>query len=117
MSTVTQAGVELKPLPRQREPRVVCFEYDQDATSASMAVVAALSAATGVDPTDLEPLHTVVDTGALDALGSTRNATADGDIRVTLSLERRTVTVDSCGVVTVTPDERVDIREEGDDSE
>lgn len=116
MSTVTQAGVELEPVPRRREPDVVCFEYDQDSTSASMAVVAALSAATGADPTDLKPLQTVVNTDALDALGCARNATVDGDVRVTLSLEHRAVTVDSRGIVTVTPDERVDIRGEGGDS-
>lgn len=103
MSTVTRAGVELEPVSRNGSPEVRRFEYDQDEATASMAVVAAVSAATGVDPTDLEPLGAAVDADALNTLGCGGGATADNGVTVTLSLARRTVTVDSHGEVTVRP--------------
>lgn len=113
MSTVTRAGVELEQVPPDRGAEVARFEYDQDTTPTSLAVVAAVSAATGTDPDEMEPLEAAVDADALDALGCARNARADSSVQVTLSLERRTVSVDSHGVVTVTADERVGVESEG----
>jgi hypothetical protein len=113
MSTVTRAGVELEQVTPDWEPEVTRFEYDQDTTPASLAVVAAVSAATETDPEEIEPLGAVVDADALDALGRARNAMVGSSVEVTLSLERRTVSVDSHGVVTVTFDERVGVRSEG----
>lgn len=103
MSTVTRAGVELEPVSRNESPEVSRFEYNQDVTATSMAVVAAVSAATGVDPIELEPLGSAVDADALNALGRGQDTTTDGGVRVTLSVARRTVTVDSRGEVTVRP--------------
>jgi len=113
MSTVTRAGVELEQVTPDWEPEVTRFEYDRDTTPPSLAVVAAVSAATGIDPEEIEPLGAVVDADALDALGRPRSAMVGSSVQVTLSLERRTVSVDTHGAVTVTSDERVGVGSEG----
>lgn len=112
MST-TQAGFELRSGTYHPESGTHRFGYDLDATPPSMAVVAALSEATGIDAFELGPLGATVDADALDALVRVRDA-SEGDLRVTFSLEDRTVTVTSNGVVTVGPsgDGRVDERDE-----
>ncbi|WP_408960753.1 HalOD1 output domain-containing protein [Natrinema sp. 74] len=54
------------------------------------------------DPLELEPLHTSVDTGALDELVRVRDTT-DGDISVTFIVEEYAITVYSYGVVAIDP--------------
>lgn len=113
MST-TQAGFELRSGTYHPESGTHRFGYDPDATPPSMAVVAALSEATGTDQFELGPLGATVDTDALDALVRVPEASEDG-LRVTFSLEDRTVTVASNGAVTVGPPEagRIHERDEG----
>jgi|AntRauTorcE11898_2_1112593.scaffolds.fasta_scaffold20085_3 hypothetical protein len=103
----TRAGYELGSGNYHRESRTHRFEYDQEETPASMAVVTALSEVMGVDPIELDPLERTVSVDALDALAYARK-TDIGDVEVTLSLEDYTVTVHSYGVVAVSPVESDD---------
>lgn len=96
----TDAGVELDPVMSRSESDVYRFGYDQDETPVNLAVVAALSEVIGVDPIDLEPLHTTVDTDALGILARVR-ATTTGDVHVTFSHEGHDVTVHSYGIIAV----------------
>lgn len=100
----TRAGFELGSVTNQPGSEAYRFEYDQETTPASMAVVAALSEAMDVDPIELEPLHASVDTDALDALVRVRG-TMNGDVHVTFTHEGRVITVYSYGVIAVTPPE------------
>lgn len=67
-----------------------------------MAVVTALSETMDTDPVDLEPLSETIDTDALDAIVHAQGATADG-VHVMLTHEGREITVNSYGVVAVSP--------------
>jgi hypothetical protein len=98
----TQTGFELVSMTFQQDTGVSRFEYDQETTPPSMAVVVALSEAMAVDPSELEPLHTTVDTDALDTLARVRDTT-NGDVNITFSHEGRRITVHSYGVVVVAP--------------
>lgn len=76
--------------------------YDPAVDDASLAVVAAVSAATRTDPVEVEPLHAAVDTGALDELFAA--AAVDGArerFSVTFQLSTVEATVDSAGIVDV----------------
>lgn len=101
----TQAGVELTSETYHLDSETLRFEYDQDTTLPSMAVVAALSEVVDGDPVELEPLHDVVDTDALDAFVGVRDTT-DGDRSVTFTVAEYAVTVDSDGSVAVAPSGR-----------
>ena len=105
----TRAGFELGSVTNQPDSEAYRFEYDQETTPASMAVVVALSEAIDVDPLDLEPLNESVDTDALDALVRVRGA-MNGDVHVTFTHEERVITISSYGVIAVTPpgNERTD---------
>jgi hypothetical protein len=70
-----------------------------DAESPAIAVVEAVSAVTGQDPTEMSPLHDAVDADALNEL----IRTGDG-VCVTFSYGGTTVTVESDGSVVVTAD-------------
>ena len=100
----TRAGFELISVTNPQDSEAYRFEYAQETTPASMAVVAALSEAIDVDPSDLEPLNESVDTDALDALVRVRGA-MNGDVHVTFTHEERVITVYSYGVIAVTPTE------------
>ncbi len=80
------------------------FEYDQEETPPSMAVVTALSEVMDMDPIELEPLQESVDTEALDTLVRAQGPIAS-NVEIALTLKDYTVTVHSYGVVTVTPAE------------
>ena len=101
MST-TQTGVWLESVEYHRESETYRAQYDQDTTSPSMAVIASLSDVMDRDPTELEPLHASVDTGALNALLRVRDTT-DGDISVTVTVAKYAITVYSDGVVAIDP--------------
>lgn len=98
----TQAGFELGSVTYQQDSETYRFEYDQDKTPASMAVVTALSDVVDTDPTELDPLHDTVDTDALDAVVGVRHP-ANGDVHVTFPFEGYAITVHSYGIVEVVP--------------
>ena len=98
----TRAGFELVSGTNQQGSEAHRFEYDQETTPASMAVVTALSEVMDVDPIELEPLHASEDPDALDALVRVRG-TMNGDVHVSFTHEGRVMTVYSYGVITVTP--------------
>ncbi|MFC6756923.1 MULTISPECIES: HalOD1 output domain-containing protein [Haloarcula] len=99
---VTLAGVKLEPLESQTGPDCHRFEYEQDTTPASMAVVAALSEVNETDPMELQPLQQTIDADALDALVAGGEADSDA-VAVTLDVAAYTVTVSGDGVVAVSP--------------
>lgn len=96
----TQSGVELDFLNYHRRSKTYRAGYDQEATAASMAVVAALSEVMDSDPTELEPLHRSIDTEALDEIVRVRG-TQNGDNSVSFRVEGYEITVYSYGVVAV----------------
>lgn len=98
----TETGFALESVTDHPDSKSVRFEFDQDATPASMAVVAALSEVMETDSMALEPLQATVDTDALNAVVRNRN-TANGDVHVTLTHGEHVVTVHSYGIVAVTP--------------
>ena len=102
----TRAGFEMESFESHQDSKTYRFEYDQNTTSPSMAVVAALSEVLETDPTALEPLHNSVDVDALDTVLRVRN-TPTGDVRVTLTYEGYAITIHSYGVITVAPPEYV----------
>ncbi len=97
----TQAGVDLQGESYQADPDTYRFAYDQDTTTPSMAVVAALSEVVDADPIELDPLHDAVDTDALDVLVHGPAAT-NGDVSVSFPVAEYAVTIHSPGVVTIT---------------
>jgi hypothetical protein len=76
-------------------------QFDQEKTPASMAVIATLADVMDADPVELDPLHSTVDPEALNALVCVRNK-PNGDVHVTFTHEKHTITVYN-GVVTTTP--------------
>jgi hypothetical protein len=100
----TRTGFELVSVSNPEDSEAYRFEYDQEMSPASMAVVSALSEAMDVDPIDLEPLHESVDIDALDAPVRVRG-TMSGDIHVSFTHEGWVMAVSSYGVIAVTPPE------------
>ncbi|MFC4548810.1 HalOD1 output domain-containing protein [Halorussus sp. GCM10023401] len=86
----------------QQDSETYRFEFDQDTTSASMAVVAALSEVIDRDLVELDPLHDIVDTDALDELVRVREP-MDGDISVRFTVAEYAITVYSDGTVALAP--------------
>lgn len=74
--------------------------YDCDRDSASMAIVAVVAAATNRDSLELSPLHSVIDSGALDDLFSGPKV---GIQRVSFPYEGFDVTVTNEGTIEATP--------------
>jgi len=101
MSTMV-AGVGVEAVEYQQETGSVRTQFDQEKTPASMAVIVTLADVMDTNPVELDPLHSTVDPEALNALVRVRNGT-DGDIQVTFTHKDHTITVDSYGLVTVTP--------------
>lgn len=66
----------------------------------SVAVIEAVAAVTGRDPTTMPPLHRTVDVDAFDAMLTERT---DSSIRLSFDYAGVTVTVDRDGVIEVTP--------------
>jgi hypothetical protein len=96
------AGVEVEAVEYQQETGIIRTRFDQEKTPASTAVIPTLADVMGVDPVELESLHSTVDPETLDALVRVRDG-MNGDIHTTFSYEGHTITVYSYGVVTVTP--------------
>ena len=96
-------GVEVEAIEYNPESATVRTQFDQQKTPPSMAVIATLVEATGLDPEEIDPLHSTIDPDALDSLVRVRNRT-DGDSHVSFTHESHSVTVQSYGVVTITPE-------------
>ncbi|WMT07128.1 hypothetical protein NP511_17285 [Natrinema thermotolerans] len=76
--------------------------YDRTRDRASLAVVAAVAVASSTTPVDLEPLHTAVETAALDSLfpGSVDDAEP---ARISFPYEGFEVTVSGAGAIEIDP--------------
>jgi hypothetical protein len=94
------SGIEVDIVEVGQESGTVRTQFDQEKTPASMAVIATLADVMDADPVELEPLHSSIDPDALDALVRVRHGT-EGDIHVTFTHERHTITVSSYGVVSI----------------
>lgn len=97
---MTESGYELHPQPCYGE--TFRFEYDRATTPPGTAAVAALSEVTDRHPTDMTPIQAALNADALEALLYPHHA-PDGDVRVTWTQDRHTVSVHTDGVVEVTP--------------
>lgn len=77
--------------------------YDSSRDSPSLAVVAVVATALGKDPLALHPLHSAIDTDALDLLTTeSANGRADGD-SVSFCYEGLEVTVTNQDVIEAVP--------------
>jgi len=76
--------------------------FDGHEVAPSTAVVGALSTVADKDPLNIEPLHSTVDTDALNALFS-GGKRSEGDIHARFFVEGYSVTVSSCGSIVVRP--------------
>lgn len=99
--SATSESPELESLAYDPERQTHTARFDRAATAASMAVAAALSDVMNVDPTELKPLGSAIDTDALDALID-QSGMGDGDASVTFTLGRHELMVSTDGIVTVT---------------
>jgi thiamine pyrophosphokinase len=98
--SITQTGVEFESETYQPASRTHRFEYDQETTDASLAVVAVLSEVLDVDPIALDPLQKTVDTDALDTLVAAGRQT-DDVLSVSFTAADQMVTVHNDGTVVV----------------
>jgi hypothetical protein len=94
------SGVGVEAVEYHQETATVRTQFDQEKTTASMAVIATLADVLDTDPVELDPLYSTVDPGALDAIVRVRHDT-DGDIHVTFTHEGHAITVFSYGMVTI----------------
>ena len=85
-----ETGISLESFSFRPESKTYRARYDQNETSASMAVVATLAAALDTDPTEIDQLQYSIDAGALDGLLDGPAAT---DARVEFTFERHAVAV------------------------
>lgn len=81
------------------ESEVFRTTFDRQTESVGMAVVSTVAAVSNTDPKEMEPLHHVIDTDALDAVF---HPGSHG--RATFSYSGYEVTVRSDGEITVAPD-------------
>lgn len=96
-------GIEVEEIEYNQGSGTVRTQFDQEKTPPSMAVIATLAEVTGLDPVDLDPLYSTIDPDALDSLVCVRNG-SHGDSHVSFRHENHSITVQSYGVVTVTPE-------------
>ncbi|ELY94612.1 hypothetical protein C483_02735 [Natrialba hulunbeirensis JCM 10989] len=99
----TVSGVGVEAVEYCQECESVRTQFDQERTPASMASIATLADLLGVDPVELDPLHSTVDPDKVDAFVRARNRT-DGDSHITFTHEGHAITVHSYGVITITPE-------------
>ena len=85
-------------------PSSVSTMYDWANVEPTTAVVETTAAVTGYKPTDLDILHDVVDTGALNAF--LRSDQSDDDLRVSFDYHGCTVIARQNGRITVVPVDR-----------
>ncbi|QSW99114.1 HalOD1 output domain-containing protein [Haloterrigena alkaliphila] len=82
------------------DARLFRAAYDCDRDSASMAIVAVIAVATNRDSLELTPLHSAIDSSALEDLFS---APKDSAQRVSFSYEGFDVTVTAEGTIEAIP--------------
>lgn len=80
-------------------------EYDSSRDQPSVAIVAAIAAADRRDPCELRPLHSAIDTDALDELFATSVTEKQRNGCLSFSYEGFVVTVFSEGVIEAKPTE------------
>ncbi|MFP8958828.1 HalOD1 output domain-containing protein (plasmid) [Natrialbaceae archaeon A-CW3] len=80
-------------------------EYDSSRDQPSLAIVAAIAAADQRDPYELTPLHSAIDTGALDELFATTATEGQRNGCLSFPYEGFEVTVSSEGVIEAKPTE------------
>lgn len=78
-------------------------EYDSSRDHPSLAIVAVVAAAADSDPIELSPLHSVIDTGALDELLSETTTDDKKSVCLSFEYEEFDVTVYSEGTIEVSP--------------
>ncbi|WP_299233003.1 HalOD1 output domain-containing protein [Natronomonas sp.] len=106
MSRVTtRAGVDLESFEYHPESDTHRARYDRGTTPPSLAVIASVSKALNVGPTELEQLHYAVDSDALDELLRGREQT-EREVSVRFTIEEHSITVNDRGVISITPSER-----------
>lgn len=81
----------------------VTYEWDEK-TPPAVAIVEAVAATTGREPTNLPPLYEYVDGEALDTLLQSGSGSRPGDIEVTFRYEGVQVSVRSDGSIVIVPD-------------
>ncbi|MFP9190658.1 HalOD1 output domain-containing protein [Natronosalvus vescus] len=94
----------MESLEYQQDSKTYRAQYDQDTTTASMAVVATVTNALGVDPLELNPLHDIIDTDAVNELLRDRNL-PNGFVHLSFRFAGCDISVSGDGVVTATPSE------------
>ncbi|SIR61678.1 HalOD1 output domain-containing protein [Natronorubrum thiooxidans] len=100
--TASLASVELESLEYSRASETYRARYDQDTTSTSIAVVAAMTNILDVGPLELDQLYYTIDTDALDKLGRIQG-TPNGAVDISFAFEGYGITVSSDGVVAISP--------------
>lgn len=95
---VTHTAVEIEPPVSQQETGTKQFAYDPEDTSATLAVVTALSEVLDIAPTTLDPLQETLDAEALDTLLDGRG---NGDVSVSFSAAEHAITANSDGTITI----------------
>ena len=98
--SVTFGNTELESIEYDLDSQTHTARFDRATTDASMAVVAALSDVMDVGPTEMEPLGSVIDTEALDALLDHHGASA-GDLSVSFMFDWYELTVSTGGIITI----------------
>lgn len=78
-------------------------EYDSSRDQPCLAIVAVVATATNSDPIELSPLHSAIDTEALDDLLSETVPDDQRDICLSFSYEGVVVTAFSKGTIEVSP--------------
>lgn len=95
MSTgITRSDPWLESFAFHDESGTYRASFDPETTSASIAVIGALSEVLGTGPTDIEPLYETIDTDALDEIVHPRAAIADVEVSFILEGHNVTVTID-----------------------
>jgi len=74
--------------------------FDGSEVAPSTAVIGALSTVADVDPLNIEPLHSTVDTDALNALFSGKRH-SEGDIHARFAVEGYSIKVSSYGSIVI----------------
>ncbi|RQG89635.1 hypothetical protein EA473_21720 [Natrarchaeobius chitinivorans] len=77
------------------------LEYDSSADRPSLAVVAAVADISQTDPVELAPLHSAVDTDALENLVQPSNGSSRNKRRVSFQFAGYKISVSSEGIVEV----------------
>ncbi|WP_255167327.1 HalOD1 output domain-containing protein [Natrononativus amylolyticus] len=108
MSRIAQHVCEETPLVRSSDGLIFDeraetyrLEYDPTVDDTSLAVVAAVAAASRTDPAALEPLHAAIDASALDTLFESAVAEDRREFAVSFTFSAFDVTVESSGTVEV----------------